>query len=259
MKALSTDLTVILPCAGSGTRLGLKRPKELFEILPGTCLIDFSLAHIKAALSLTNIRVAVVIRSWKTEVADHVRRELPGAAVEPVLFDESFKEWPGSVYSAARTFSKHNLVLLPDSILNVAKGDQSFGPICHDTKGSSLVELVSVFLAKYKAAFGYIECTDRRILRKLGALRVEAGQVTAFQDKPEESFARFNGFWGCYAFRKEAGSSLYNFLVKSVQHQPAALREQPFYPAGAIHLESYKDLGTWPAIRKFRQKYSRQR
>ena len=41
-------VTIILPCAGEGKRLGAKGPKELFEIYPGKKLIDYSLEHIKA-------------------------------------------------------------------------------------------------------------------------------------------------------------------------------------------------------------------
>ena len=42
-KELDSCLTVILPCAGEGNRLGLTTPKELYEIIPGKRLIDFSL------------------------------------------------------------------------------------------------------------------------------------------------------------------------------------------------------------------------
>jgi UDP-N-acetylglucosamine pyrophosphorylase len=45
----TSKITIILPCAGSGSRLGLSEPKELFEISPEIRLIDFSSAHIAAA------------------------------------------------------------------------------------------------------------------------------------------------------------------------------------------------------------------
>jgi hypothetical protein len=252
---VQADLTVILPCAGSGTRLGTKEPKELFEIVPGTCLIDFSLAHIEAALSKKAIKVAVVIRPWKKEVVDHVRRKLPGVNVEAVMFDERYQEWPGSVYSAAEMFSNQNLVLLPDSILNVGKAPGKRGPNCYDDKGLSLIESVSEVLLCHGVVFGWIECGDSPMLKKLGALRVKEGKVIAFQDKPGESLWKYNGFWGCYAFTKDAGRPLYDFLVKSVLHQRISLEELSFYPPGAIRLESYGDLGTWPAVRKFRREF----
>ncbi len=115
-------LTVILPCAGEGNRLGLDIPKELFEIVPGTRLIDFSLNHIRAVPVGIEVKVAVVVRPWKKEVVDYVSRKLPGTAVEAVLFDDAYSEWPGSVYSASGFFSAHNLVLLPDSCLCLRGG-----------------------------------------------------------------------------------------------------------------------------------------
>jgi len=258
MKDPAAGLTVILPCAGSGTRLGLKKPKELFEILPGICLIDFSLAHIRAALPVAGIKVVVVIRPDKEEVVDHVRRVLPEIKVESVFFNDSYHEWPGSVFSARETFSNHNLVLLPDSILNIGKNsfNSKTEPICRDEEGSTLIKLAIDSLPGHKVVFGWIQCSDSRELKKKGALRVESGTVTAFLDKPDASFEKYNGFWGCYAFRKEVGESLYHFLVSSVRHRPVSLEEQSFHPAGAIPLHSYRDLGTWSAIRQFQQDYT---
>jgi len=253
-KFPQADLTVVLPCAGAGKRLGLKRPKELFEIVPGTRLIDFSLAHIEAALTKKKLRIAVVIRPDKREVADYVRRKLPQVEVQAVLFDDSYHEWPGSVYSAAGVFSGHNLVLLPDSLLNAGKGVDHNGPVCRDEQGLTLVEAVARELANHEVVFGWTACSDVHVVKKLGALRVEEGRVVAFQDKPKESFEKYNGFWGCYAFRKEAGKALYHFLLKSVLHQPVSLQEQSFYPPAALRIESYRDLGTWTAIRNFRRR-----
>lgn len=256
-KSSQADLTVVLPCAGAGTRLGLKKPKELFEIVPGTRLIDFSLAHIEAAPTKIKLRIAVVIQPHKREVVDYVRRRLPQVDVVEVLFDDSYREWPGSVYSAAGMFSGHNLVLLPDSILNTGKGGGKNVPVCRDDRGMSLIESVSSALVTHEVLFGWIECSDYRVVKKLGALRVEEGKVAAFRDKPEDALAKYNGFWGCYAFRKEVGKALYHFLLKSVLHQPVSLEEQPFYPPAALRLESYRDLGTWKAVEAFRRPHMR--
>ena len=53
----TAEMTVILPAAGSGQRLGLDYPKELFEIVPGKKLVDFSLDHIQAAMGSVNFRI----------------------------------------------------------------------------------------------------------------------------------------------------------------------------------------------------------
>ncbi|MCP5102088.1 MAG: hypothetical protein GY950_01850 [bacterium] len=243
--------TVILPCAGAGNRLGLETPKELFEILPGTRLIDFSLDHIEAfankqELTKYEIRVAVVIRPWKREVAEYVSQKLPGITVETVLFNDTYREWPGSVYSASGFFSGYNLVLLPDSCLRLRECD-----VGCNAEGKTLLELVTVALNKYNVIFGCVPCTEPGVLKNLGAVKTEGDRVTAFQDKPSQHLDRFNGFWGCYGFRKDYGKTLYEFLIQSVHHEPVVLEEQPFYPVGAVPLHSYRDLGTWETINQF--------
>jgi hypothetical protein len=245
------EITIILPCAGEGSRLGLKSPKELYEIMPGTRLIDFSLGHILAvpARLKEKISAAVVIRPWKQAVADYVREQLPGITVNTVMFDDNYSEWPGSVYSANQVFAPKNLVLLPDSFLSLAPGSHDL--VTEDENGKTLVELVSDALDIHKTVFGVIACQDAGLLGSMGALKVENGKVTAFQDKPAAALEQYNGFWGCYGFRKKYGKLLYDFLTGSVRHSAPRLSAQPFYPPGAIPLGAYHDLGTWPGIKSY--------
>lgn len=252
------EVTIILPCAGDGRRLGLDTPKELFEIVPGTRLIDFSLKHILAAPQKEKINIAVVIRPWKTEVVEYVSEQLPGIPVETVIFNDNYREWPGSVYSAKDVFSKNNLVLLPDAFLSLSAHSNLETPVITDCNDRSLVELVSIALGRHKVVFGCIKCTDVKILGTLGAVRMENDIVTAFQDKPRpnELPGQFNGYWGCYAFEKEMGKPLYDFLIHSVLHQPLPLEKQLFYPPGVIPIDEYHDLGTWENIDRFKREVS---
>jgi hypothetical protein len=249
------DLTIILPCAGDGRRLGLNTPKELFEIVPGTRLIDFSLKHILAAPQKEKIIIAVVIRPWKTALKEYVSEQLPGILVETVIFNDNYKEWPGSVFSAEHLFSKNNLVLLPDSFLSLSAHSNLRNPAFTDSNDRPLVELVSNALRRYKVVFGCIKCTDIKVMETLGAVKMENGIVTAFQDKPRpnELPGQFNGYWGCYAFEKEMGKPLYDFLIHSVLHQPLSFKAQPFYPPGIIPIGEYYDLGTWENIERFKK------
>lgn len=249
------ELTIILPSAGEGRRLGLNTPKELFEIVPGIRLIDFSLKHIQAVNQGADITIAVVIRPWKTEVAEYVAEQLPGIPVETVIFNDDYMDWPGSVYSAKDLFSKNNLVLLPDSYLSLSAGSDPENFAINHPGGKTLVELTMEALSHYKVVFGCIKCTDFKILQTLGAVRMEDGIITAFQDKPpaNEMVKQFNGFWGCYAFEKGMGKVLYDFLIRSVIHLPLPLTEQPFYPAGVIPIDEYCDLGSWENIERFKK------
>jgi len=250
-------MTIILPCAGEGSRMGLSIPKELFEIVPGTRLIDFSLEHIRAFPQKEKITTAVVIRPGKRKVAEYVTGQLPGITVKTVMFNDNYLEWPGSVYSANRVFSENNLVLLPDSFLGLSANVNNVNtkeksPVTTDSGGNTLVELMADALSIHKVVFGCSECKDGEILETLGAVRIEKGIISGFQDKPSGSLENFNGFWGCYGFRKEYGRVLYDFLIQSVHHQPVRLAEQPFYPPGVIPLGVYYDLGTWKNIERFK-------
>ncbi len=257
MTRIDPGLTVILPCAGSGSRLGLDTPKELYEIFPGVRLIDFSLRHIQAFIrsfesdSLPPIKVAVVTRPWKLEVAHYVQKQLPDVEVETVFFDDEYHDWPGSVYSAALNYSERNIVMLPDSFLAMSDNDPY-----HDSSGIPLIEAFNQRLTADDLVFGAIPCSDSARLQSLGALFVEKGFVIRFCDKPDGGFDLYNSFWGCYGFTQSIGSSLYQFMLASVQKQPVPTSDSSLFPAAAIPIATYSDLGTWPSITAFRAEWS---
>jgi hypothetical protein len=88
-------------------------------------------------------------------------------------------------------------------------------------------------------------------LSRLGALRVESGQVFDFCDKPEPAqAARFNAFWGSFGFSSEAGPALLHLMMDSIARRPVDLGALGLR-VGAFPIESYEDLGTWPAMRAF--------
>jgi hypothetical protein len=250
-------ITIILPCAGEGSRLALQTPKELFEIEPGVRLVDYSLRHILAAARQDKFQItaAVVIRPGKFDVVDYVSQRLAGITVETVMFDSNYREWPGSVYSAKGVFSENNLVLLPDSYLSLTAPGRDNHPDTTDSRGKTLVETVLAALSRYKVVFGCIPCKDPQRLKNLGAVRIEKNVITAFRDKPPpgEQSEILNGFWGCYAFKKSEGKALYDFLIRAVRQEPLPLTGQPFNLPGVIPVAEYYDLGTWEIIETFRK------
>jgi hypothetical protein len=257
MKRLDPEITVILPCAGSGSRLGLDTPKELYEIFPGVRLIDFSIRHIQAFISACEsgvslpLKVVVVTRPWKVQVSEYVQSQLPQVEVRTVFFNERYHDWPGSIYSAAGDYSGHNIVLLPDSFLAVSDGDPF-----HDSSSIPLILALTRKLSFSDLVFGAVFCADPVRLRHLGALYVEEQTVKRFYDKPDTDFHLYNSFWGCYGFTRSIGASLYEFMVASVSKQFAPRDLSPPVPAAAIQITGYRDLGTWSAIDAFRAEWS---
>jgi len=241
---------VILPCAGEGRRLGLDLPKELYRLDDRVRLIDLSLKHVLAGLSATGdriLRVCVVVTPGKENVHRYVARCLPSGMTRLVYFNSRYQEWPGSVFSAHPHYEEKNLVLLPDSFLGL--GGQQYW---HRPDGKPLVELARRALQRRPVFFGYREVKRKRSLRQLGALRVDGDEVVRMQDKPRQDLQEYNACWGCYGFRRRWGRELYRLLIASVLHQPVNYSASSFFPAGAVALAEYQDLGTWPAIRSFR-------
>lgn len=255
---MTRRITFILPCAGSGRRMGYDGHKELFPILLDVRLIDFSLEHIREARrwvsehSGCELCVAAVIQPWKGEVSDYVAGSLPGIKVVSVMFDHALQEWPGSVHSARDLYGDINIVLLPDSRLSLSPKE-----ITRDPNGRTLVERVMIAMQNRDVVFGYVPCGDPAVLQHFGALHVtnndpDSGIVDRFQDKPDRDFASYNGYWCCYAFRAAAGEPLYRFLHRSVKHEPADILEEGFHPALAFPVHDYVDLGTPEAVDFFR-------
>jgi len=244
------NTTIILPAAGSGTRLGLSSPKELYEVNPGIKLIDFSLMHIKKYLEKypgNKLSIAVVIKKEKLSVYEYVKVKFPEIKVSPVLFNDNYFEWAGSVYSANEYFSDNNIVLLPDSFIEMSAEDP------FRDRASTLFDKILDLLKTSAVSFGVIPCKDKNKLTNLGALFLNEGKVLHFQDKPKDEYEKYNAFWTTYAFKKKSAHTLYEFLVRSIKHEKTEYEKELFYPAKAAELYSYTDLGTWEAIDNFKK------
>ncbi len=246
---VDSNLSIILPCAGEGKRLGLSYPKELYEICEGVRLVDFSLLHVKYQFNKNpelKIKIVVVIKKGKESVFEYVKKRLYPIEVVSVYFNDDYFEWAGSVYSASDHFSEYNLVLLPDSALTFGKED------LFSKENLSLLDTVYNSLMKNPAAFGIIRCDDRKKLKNLGACFVDNGVITRFKDKPKKYFDAYNSFWGCYAFKKEIAKRLYDFLVGSIKRRKTNYQDEIFYPFSSFFIDSYTDLGTWDSIENFK-------
>lgn len=251
------SIAVILPCAGEGRRLGLDYPKELYQIHDKTKLIDFSLRHIRVFLDSEaylsgslDFHIIVVIRPGKEKVYEYVNDLFPDITVDKVMFNNDYREWPGSVYSANSIFQDYNLVFLPDNYLKFHSDN-----IYMNEKGNTIIGSALARMDQFTVIFGYISCDQSQTLASLGALKVgDDNRVIDFQDKPDLEYERYNAFWGCYGFRKGYGARLYGFLINSLDHKLRKKNESQFFPFGAFKIEAHFDLGTWESIKNFRDR-----
>ncbi len=241
---------MILPCAGAGSRLGLECPKPLYELLPGLRMIDLTLRHLQQAGSEgLDFRVVTVVNPRTTAVFDYVKNNLNGCDVKMCFYNERYREWPGSVYSANSFFGDFNLVLLPDSLISLC-------PESHYSTGNGDCLLRMMWNGLCRNPVHFMVVPDRTFrLKKLGAVRVEKGKLEALGDKPDGDISEYNGFWTAYGFRRQYGQDLYFYQDATVAKVSPPFPLNRLGPPGAGFVHAYRDLGTWEDIADFRRQY----
>lgn len=233
--------TVILPCAGAGTRLGLPFGKELLPLGPGSTPLDETLALLLPhALAL---RLVMVLGAAREATARHAAAKATAAGL-PVAFtaqDPALAECTGAVLSAAPWFTERNLVLLPDQVLD--RPDPSLVTAALD----ALDDAPFCFLAAREDA-------PERISSD-GALRITSGPPARLLDyaehPPPDIAGRFNATWFGFAFRRDAGAalSLVHRAVTGRAVTTADVAASPLVGCPVIEAGPYRDLGTWTAVR----------
>ena len=236
-----SDLTVILPCAGEGTRLSLPYPKEIHSIEKNKSLIDYSF-DLFSNYGRRDVQFVITLNENKTELVKYLSRYKSRFNISFTFFNPAETEYTGSIKSAKHLFGEKNLVLLPDTFLKM-KSSQD------------IVNLVSDSLNETGFTFFYKKENDHNMLRTKGSLSIDKNNlVQEYEDKPQEDFDNFNAFWTAFAFRKRVFDNCIEFMEKStLKHRllVGEIKNTPIYKSKAIEVEDYVDLGTWEQIYKF--------
>ena len=185
------DVSVILPCAGYGTRFGAPYPKELHCLAPGVTVLDRSLeAVVELAKSGLKVRLVVVFGSHKLDTVSYLLRYADTFQMVFVHQDESFGPGlDGAIRSALPMTQGPVALVLPDIVVSGS-----------DTPGKLLDALRQVEVAGWSVVAA--EERDHDTLRQMGALAVAETEgvltVGAATDKPTDP-SGFNAFWGMVA------------------------------------------------------------
>ena len=139
---MMSKLTVILPAAGKGTRLNLPYPKEMFKLNNEEALIDHSFNFFRD-YGRKNVEFVVIINEDKTELVSYLSKYKDRYNITFTYQNPNEHEVTGAIKSASHLFGKHNLVLLPDTIMTLAPGADLY-----DLTNSSLTETGFTFLYK---------------------------------------------------------------------------------------------------------------
>ena len=235
-----SNLTVILPAAGKGTRLNLPYPKEILRINNDEALIDYSFNFFRD-YGRKDVNFVVVINENKTELVTYLAKYKDRYDISFVYQNPNEKEYTGAIKSASHLFGEYNLVLLPDTIMKLKNNGDLF-------------ELVKNSLTETGFTFLYKDEIDQEVLKTKGALYVDDEKIVKnYQDKPQSKLEQFNAFWCAFAFRRRTFKSCMDFMEKSTLKQDVNDQEilnTPIYNSKAIDVEDYVDLGTWEEIKR---------
>lgn len=202
------DVSIILPCAGFGTRFGAPYSKELHCLAPGVTVLDRSLKSVvELAESGLNVRLVVVFRTHKLDTVSYLARYAETFQMVFVYQDESLEPGlDGAIRSALPMTQGPVALVLPDIVVS---GVGSAGVLLAalrrtDVSGWSVVA---------------VEERDPVMLQQMGALGlVERGGVLtvgAAEDKPAHA-SGFNAFWGMVAVSEEEAHRLPDVVSKGV-------------------------------------------
>ncbi|WP_103343218.1 hypothetical protein [Amycolatopsis sp. CA-126428] len=191
------DVSVILPCAGFGTRFGAPYAKELHCLAPGTTVLDRSLeAVVELVKSGLSVRVVVVFGPHKLDTVKYLARYAGTFQLVFVYQDDVGEPGLDGAIRCALPLTRGPVALvLPDIV--VSGVDSLLSALRQaDVTGWSVVAA---------------EERDPGVLRQMGALAVtrDAGVVTveAAAEKPADP-AGFNALWGMVAVIEEQAHRL---------------------------------------------------
>ncbi|MFD5616477.1 hypothetical protein [Kitasatospora sp. NPDC127060] len=236
---MSAHPTIVLPCAGKGSRLGLPFPKELLPAGPGLVAIDSVLRLVEE--TVVDVRLLLVTAPGREATARYVRERsvAPLAVVEQ---DPALPELAGAIRSALPWCPGPVLVLLPDQVL----ADPAPGLL--DCALAALADSPACFLAAPEA--------DPRRIAVDGALATEPGpgglrRLTALADKPgPDRTGGFDRVWFGFGFQQASARQVLEQMHAAAEHRLTEddFRTGPLAGAPVIDCPPFTDLGTWPAF-----------
>lgn len=222
------DVSIILPCAGFGTRFRAPYSKELHCLAPGVTVLDRSLeAVVELAKSGLNVRLVVVFGTHKLDTVSYLTRYADTLQLVFVHQDQSFEpDLDGAIRSALPMTRGPVALVLPDIVVSGA-----------GSAGSLFAALRQVEVSGWSVVAA--EERDPDTLRQMGALALVEGDgvltVGAAIDKPADP-AAYNAFWGMVAATEEEAHRLPDVVRKGA--------DSPLVGAVALLVEGIVNYNT---------------
>lgn len=228
--SMAHEVTVILPCAGTGSRLGLPFPKELAPLGPGRVVIDSCLDLIWA-LPPDFCRVLVMDDGNRGHTVSHIKKRLPGVPVARAEQDARAGNLPDAVLYLEPWFSAVNILMLPDVI--------------YTANTLAVIDLAKHVKAS-QFAFAAAKMEASR-LAELGALKLsDDGTVLSYQDKPSDP-GSFHAAWGMIGFSgtRDGVDGLRLVALSTAAAGGGPIAVPPVIKSPVVMIDDFRDCGTW--------------
>ncbi len=218
------EVTIILPCAGEGRRLGLPFPKELAPISPGRAVIDSCLDLIDQ--TSVDKRILLIDDGKREVTRRYIQEHLPEVPLAMVRQHRYASDMPEAVIRAAPWIGDVNILMLPDLI--------------YEPKGDSLCQLAEV--ARDSGFAMAVAEMSRERLKAGGAVSVVGGTVKSYEDKPERPEC-YQAAWGMLGFH--GGTGMLGMQVVADCTAKVRAAKEPVLGAPVVWLNEWRDCGTW--------------
>lgn len=214
-------ITVVLPAAGYGTRMGSPEAKEmLINPKTGKKFIQFSLEQAK----LIAADIVLIIRKEKQELKLWVTEFCVQNDIHlKVIETQPTTEWPETVLASEAYWGDYNILLLPDT-------DWQAVNLLKTLVSSLLTEKLDIIYAVFK--------TD-----KLNWGFVRTDSCLQLCEKPTTNLDSFSA-WGIIGFTKEVGNALFKaHLDSTFDHQIKSLT----FKAKTLEMSEFNDRTRGPS------------
>lgn len=219
-------MSVIVPCAGTGSRFGAAYPKELHCVEPGVAVIDLAMAPVLGfARQGRGVRLVVVLGPHKLATAEYLHRY--ANEFDEVFVYQAPRHGPGlsGAIRAALPVCVGDVALwLPDQILGGRGADGALHRAVEALAGNEWVVIASMV-------------EEPRVLAQEGALRIDctgcSPTVGDAEDKPMRT-ERFNAAWAAVVVRRASAGRLVDVLDGSVP--------SPLVGAAAVVVDSFDNV-----------------
>ena len=209
------NTTMIVPCAGFGTRVGSPPAKELL-VNPSTQrpLIDHSLS----VAQNHHWNKVFITRPEKKILMDYVTNwEVSQKIKTQWVIVQKTAEWPESVLKSAEFWSEKNILILPDT---------SWDP-------AGIENEIVRQLDYFDVCYGLFDVPDKQTW---GTVSIQEGALQLCE-KPFNANSDFKA-WGLIAFKKNVGKILFKSILEStMDHHVKSLQLK----ACAIIVNSFTD------------------